>query len=352
MYLIIAILIFSLLIFVHEFGHFLTAKLFDVKVNEFSIFMGPKLLKWGKGETQYTLRLLPIGGYCAMEGEDGSSDDPRAFTAKSPWKRIIILAAGAFMNFLTGFIILVLLYVSVTGFRTLEITDFVDGCQLCGEEGFQAGDVVTQINGDNLYIFADFSMLTERAGEGEMEITVRRDGQKVTLNLDMVKQDYIVDGETQHIYGLIFGGIQEKTVGTLLRYSWNNAIDFARMVKMGLVDLITGAAGLNDMCGPGGIGSTIKETGSSAGTAGEGMMNVIYLGAFIAINLAFMNMLPIPALDGGHIFLLLVTWILEKIRRRKIDPKYESYIHAAGLVVLLGFMLVVTMNDILRIIVG
>ncbi len=110
MYLVIAILIFSFLIFIHELGHFITAKLFDVKVNEFSIFMGPRILHWGKGETEYSLRLLPIGGFCAMEGEDGSSEDPRSFTAKAPWKRAIILAAGAFMNFLTGLVILVLIY--------------------------------------------------------------------------------------------------------------------------------------------------------------------------------------------------------------------------------------------------
>ena len=353
MYLVIAILMFSFLIFIHEFGHFITAKLFGVKVNEFAIFMGPRLLHWGKGETEYSLRLLPIGGFCAMEGEDGSSDDPRSFTAKAPWKRCIILAAGAFMNFLTGFLILVVLYSSATGFRTLEITGFVEGCPLEGENGLQVGDVLEEVDGDNLYIFSDFQMLTERAGEGPMDLTVRRNGETIVLeDVDMTKRDYVVDGQTQHIYGLVLGGVEEKTIGSLLKNAWYTSIDFARMVKMGLLDLISGRAGMEDMSGPVGIVDTIQETGQSAATTSEGVMNVVYFGAFIAINLAFMNMLPIPALDGGHIFLLLVTWLIETVTRRKIDSKYEAYIHAAGLVVLLGFMVLVTFNDVARLITG
>lgn len=353
MYLIIAILIFSFLIFIHEFGHFITAKLFDVKVNEFAIFMGPRILHWGKGETEYSLRCLPIGGFCAMEGEDGSSDDPRSFTAKAPWKRAIILAAGAAMNFLTGFLLLVILYMSATGFRTLEVTDFVEGCPLQGENGLQVGDVITEIDGENLYIFSDFSMITDRAGEGKMDVEVIRNGEKLLIeDLDMTRRDYMIDGQTQHIYGLTFAGIEEKTVGSLLKNAWLTSIDFARMVKMGLMDLLTGRAGMDDMSGPVGIVDTIQETGKTAETTRDGIMNVVYFGAFIAINLSFMNMLPIPALDGGHIFFLIVTWIVESITKKKINPKYEAYIHAAGLVLLLAFMAFVTFNDIVKLFVG
>ena len=288
-----------------------------------------------------------------MEGEDGESDDPRSFTSKAPWKRIIILAAGAFMNFLTGFLILIILYSSAQGFRTMEITGFLEGCPLEGENALQVGDVVEEINGDNIYIFSDFSMLTERAGEGKMDVTVRRNGQRIVLHdLEMVKRDYDVDGETMHIYGISFAGSEEKTLFTLLKNAWLTAVDFGRMVKMGLLDLISGRAGLKDMSGPVGIVNAVQETGKSAENTSAGIMNVLYFGAFIAVNLSFMNMLPIPALDGGHIFLLLVTWILEAVTRKKIDPKYEAYIHAAGLVVLLGFMLVVTFNDIVRLVTG
>lgn len=351
MYLVIAILIFSFLIFIHELGHFVACKSFGVKVNEFSIFMGPKLLQWGKGETKYSLRLFPVGGFCAMEGEDGDSDDPRAFTQKEPWKRCIILAAGAFMNFLTGFVILVLLYVTASGFRTTEITGFVENCPLEGT--LMVGDVVEKIEGDNLYIFSDFQMLTERAGEGPMDMTVRRNGELVELHgVDMTKRDYVVDGQTQHLYGLLLGGTEEKTVGSLLKNAWYTSVDFLRMVKMGLLDLITGRAGMKDMSGPVGIVDTIQETGNNSESTLDGVLNVLYFGAFIAINLSFMNLLPLPALDGGHIFFLLVTWIIESVRKKKVDPKYEAYIHAAGLVVLLGFMALVTFNDILKLVTG
>ena len=212
--------------------------------------------------------------------------------------------------------------------------------------------MLEKIDGDNLYIFSDFLMLTERAGEGNMEVTVRRDGQRITLNLDMTKRDYTVDGKTQHIYGLILGGVAEKNAGSLLKNAWLTSIDFARMVKMGLLDLISGRAGMKDMSGPVGIVDTIQETGKNSPTRAAGVMNVVYFGAFIAINLAFMNMLPIPALDGGHIFLLLVTWIIESVTKKKIDPKYEAYIHGAGLVILLGFMLLVTFHDIVKLITG
>ena len=351
MYIVIAILMFSFLIFIHEFGHFITAKLFDVKVNEFSIFMGPRLLHWGKGETEYSLRLLPIGGYCAMEGEEGDSDDPRSFAKKAPWKRIIILAAGATMNFLTGLLLLAVIYTTAGGFRTLEITGFLDGCPLEGT--LRTGDIIEEIDGDNLYIFSDFSMLLERAGEGKMDITVRRNGERITLrDVDMVKRSYDVDGQTMQLYGISFEGVEEKSLGSVLKNAWWTSVDFGRMVKMGLLDLISGRAGLKDMSGPVGIVDAVQETGKSAENTLDGVLNVMYFCAFIAVNLAFMNMLPIPALDGGHIFLLLITWLIESVTRRKIDPKYEAYIHAAGMVLLLAFMVVVTANDIFKLFTG
>ena len=313
--------------------------------------MGPRILHWGKGETEYSLRLLPIGGFCAMEGEDGSSEDPRSFTSKAPWKRAIILAAGAFMNFLTGLAILIVIYATAGGFRTMEITGFVDGCPLEGT--LLVGDVIEKIDGDNIYIFSDFSMLTERAGEGPMDLTVRRDGKTVELQqVDMVKREYQVDGETRKIYGITFGATEEKTPLTLLKNAWYTSVDFARMVKMGLVDLLTGAVGVKDLSGPVGIVDAVQETGSSAASTMDGILNVLYFGAFIAVNLAVMNMLPIPALDGGHIFSLLVIWVIESISKKKVDPKYEAYIHAAGLVLLMGLMVFVTFNDIVKLVTG
>lgn len=233
----------------------------------------------------------------------------------------------------------------------MEVTGFVDGCPLEGT--LQVGDVIEKIDGDPVYIFSDFSMLTERAGEGKMDLTVKRDGKSVLLkDVDMVKREYQVDGETRRIYGITFGATEKKTPVTLLKNAWFTSIDFARMVKMGLMDLITGAVGVKDLSGPVGIVDAVQETGTSAASTADGILNVLYFGAFIAVNLAVMNMLPIPALDGGHIFFLLVTWAIESVTKKKINPKYEAYIHAAGLILLMGLMVFVTFNDIVKLVAG
>ena len=182
MYILIAILMFGVLIFVHELGHFLTAKALDVQVNEFSICMGPALWKKQRGETLYAIRCIPIGGYCAMEGEDEESDNPRAFTAKPWWKRTIILVAGSAMNFLTGLLVLAILYSTVAGFSTAKITGFFDGCPLQSEQGLQVDDELYKIDGRRVFIYSDVGTLLARNKTGKFDLVVKRDGQLVELN--------------------------------------------------------------------------------------------------------------------------------------------------------------------------
>ena len=347
MYILLAILIFGVLIFVHELGHFLTAKLFGVRVNEFSMCMGPAIVQKTVGETTYSLRCLPVGGYCAMEGEDGDSTDPRAFTAKPAWQRAIILVAGAGMNLLVGLLILLVLYAPAQQFVTTQIAGFFDGCPLEGPDGLQAGDVIVSVDGERVYLNSDLTMLLERGSDTVYDIVVRRDGKRVKLkDFRMEKQTYVLDGQETLKYGLNFAITDNSPLQTL-KYTWNSACNFARLVRLGLTDLFTGAVGLKDMSGPVGIVQVINETGSSASSASEGVADVFYLGAFLAVNLALMNLLPFPALDGGRVFFLIVTALLETILRRKIDPKYEGYIHAAGMVVLLGLIAVITCKDII-----
>ena len=206
MYILIAILMFGVLIFVHELGHFLTAKALDVQVNEFSICMGPALWKKQRGETLYAVRCIPIGGYCAMEGEDEESDNPRAFTAKPWWKRTIILVAGSAMNFLTGLLVLAILYSSVAGFSTAKITGFFDGCPLQSEQGLQVDDELYKIDGRRVFIYSDVGTLLARNKTGKFDLVVKRDGQLVELNdFEMMPQLYTVDGVEQYKYGLYFG---------------------------------------------------------------------------------------------------------------------------------------------------
>ena len=346
LYIILAVLIFGVLIMVHELGHFITAKLFGVRVNEFSICMGPAIVQKTVGETTYTLRCLPVGGYCAMEGEDEASDDPRAFTSAKPWKRTIILIAGSAMNFLAGLLVLVVMYSAVAGFTTSKITDFYPECPLQSEEGLRVGDEFYRIDGRRVYLYSDIGMLLSRNKTGVFDLELKRDGEIVKLeDFPMQKQTYTENGETVRRYGLYFG-YEDKTVGAVLKNAWYSSLDFARMVWMSLSDLIKGLVSIEDMSGPVGIVSVIAETGASSETAGAAALNIAYLGAFIAINLAVMNMLPIPALDGGRVFFLAITAILEKILKKKINPKYEGYIHAAGMVLLLLLIALITLKDI------
>lgn len=352
MYIILALLLFGFLIFIHEFGHFITAKLLGVQVNEFSINMGPALFQRQHGETLYSIRLIPIGGYCAMEGEDAESDNPRAFTSKAWWRRAIILVAGAFMNFLTGLVLVGILLATGSG-TILEATiaELEDGSSLAAG-GLQVGDTFYSIDGERVYVGSDWSMLVERGDDTTYDVVVIRDGEKVRFpELVMETAYFDTDGEQQLRYGVTLT-LVEKTPLRVLRETWYSAIDFARMVKLGLLDLLTGDAGLDDLSGPVGIVSVISETGTSSSSVIAGIRNVLYLGAFLAVNLAYMNLLPIPALDGGRVFFLVVTAVVEKITRKKIDPKYEGYIHAAGMVVLLAFMAFVTFHDIMNLFTG
>ena len=346
MYILIAILMFGFLIFIHELGHFLSAKALDVQVNEFAICMGPVLWQKKKGDTTYSLRAIPIGGFCAMEGEDEESDNPRAFPQKSWWRRLIILAAGSFMNYLAGFLVLVLLYSGASAYAAPVISGFYEGCPLESAEGLQEGDELYKIDGRRVYLYSDVSLFLSRSKTGVYDVVVKRDGQLVELSgFEMKPRLYDVNGTQEYKYGLYFGS-EPGGFGACLKYSWYTSLDFARMVWMSLEDLVSGLVSVDDMSGPVGIVSTISEVGNQAETVSAGLQNVFYLGAFIAINLAVMNMLPLPALDGGRIFLLLVNSLFTVITKKKIPAKYEAYVHAAGMFLLLGFMAFVTFKDI------
>lgn len=347
MYIIIAILIFGVLIATHELGHFTAAKLCGVRVTEFAIGMGPALFKKQGKETLYALRAFPIGGYCAME-EDEQSEDPRAFTNQLWWKRFIILIAGAAMNFITGFIILLFIVPNSAAFLTPTITGFFDNCPYEGEQGLMANDEFYEIDGQRVYFSSNIGFLLGRGNDDVYDITVIRDGEKLELkDYKLAPVEYEIDGEKTTKYGLYFG-VKEEGFAASLRYTWNASKDFVRMVWMGLSDLVTGAVGLKELSGPVGIVELISDVGESAETTTAAAYSISYLAAFIAINLAVMNMLPIPALDGGRVLFLLIASAFEGIWKKKLNPKYEGYIHAAGLVLLLGLMAVVMVNDIYK----
>lgn len=350
MYILFAILIFGFLILIHELGHFTTAKLFGVQVNEFSMFMGPAIFKKKVGETQYSIRCIPFGGFCAMEGEDGDSDNPRAFSAAKWWKRLIILCAGAFMNFVAGILIMII----VCGSRGSQVAvpvieSFAPDCPLESAQGLQVGDEIYEIDGERIYTYGNVGFFLSMNDSGAYDLTVIRDGEKVHLqDFPMEMKEYTEDGQTLLRYGMNFS-LADNTVGKVLSDSWYSSIDFARMVRYSLQMLVRGQAGLKDMSGPVGIISIISDTGKSAPSTRAGVLNVLYLAAFIAVNLAVMNMLPLPALDGGRVFCLLITTVIEAVTKKKVNPKYEGYIHGVGLVILLAFSALITFKDVFQI---
>lgn len=349
-YILLAVLIFGFLIAIHEFGHFITAKLCGVRVNEFSINMGPRLFGWKRGETEYSFRLLPIGGFCAMEGEDEVTGDPRAFTAAKWWKRLIILCAGSFMNLLTGFVVVIILFSSVYAMQTTKITGMEPGSALA-EQGVLVGDEIYSINGRRTYMRNDFDLLDGRFDPTDVELVLVRNGEKLTFeHFRMEKREFADDkGKTSLRYGITLGSFAEKNFVNVTRFAAYECVDFARMVWYGLSDLFTGRAGLKEMGGVVGVVDFMVQTGENASTVSRGIQNVLYLGAFIAVNLAVMNMLPIPALDGGRVLFLLINTVFTAVTGRKINPKYEGWIHGASMILLFGLMGVLMVKDVLTI---
>ena len=342
---ILAILLFGILIVGHEAGHFMVAKACGIKVNEFAVGMGPAIWKKKKGETLYSIRCLPIGGYCAMEGEDEETPDPRAFTSQPAWKRFLVLVAGAAMNMLMGFLIVLILFSGEKSFVSSTVTELVDGFQY-SENGLQEGDTILTIDGHRIYTSSDFSMFMSRSTDGKVDMVVRRDGKRVILKDYGLQPAEYADG---YRYGLTFE-LVEANFWQVIRFSWNETMNFIRLVWISLGDLLRGAVGLKDMAGVVGVVDVIGQVGAQSGTVSNALWNIFYVGALVAVNLAVMNLLPIPALDGGRIFFLVITFLIEKLFHKKLNPKYEGYVHAAGMVLLLALMVVITFNDVLRIV--
>ena len=343
-----AILLFSFLILVHELGHFAAAKYFGVQVNEFSIFMGPAIWQKQVGETLYAIRCIPIGGYCAMEGEDGGSDNPRAFDKARWWKRLIILVAGSAMNFLIGVVLMVIVYLPTQTVAMPIIESFEPYATVDGETGLQPGDKILEVDGENIYVYSDFSMILG-LNEGDVhDLVVERKGQKIVLeDFHMERHEVIQeDGTTRMMFGMNFS-TQELDFAGKLRYSWAQCLDTVRIVRLSLQMLLTGQAGIADMTGPVGIVKEMSTVASESDGFVDALLNLLYFGAFIAINLAVMNLLPFPALDGGRIVGVILISAVEAVTKKKIDPKYEGYLHGAGMLLLLGLMAVIMLKDII-----
>ena len=349
-YILAAILIFGVLIAVHELGHFLAAKACGVLVHEFAIGMGPAIWKKTKGETTYALRVLPIGGFCAMEGEEEDSDNPRALNNQGFFQKLLIYAAGSVMNFITGLLIVVILFSGAQAFYTAEITEIAEGSSMAQSGGLQVGDLILSVDGERVYNQGNVSMLLALNTDGTYDFVVRRNGEKVSIRDLSLERKEFPDGKggTYVGFGFTMGGIEKANGFTRLRYSWNSTMDFVRMVRLSLEMMLTGQAGISDLSGPVGIVNTITEVGQQSETVRDAIDNIAYLAALIAVNLSVMNLLPLPALDGGKIFFLVINQVSLLLFKKQIPAKFENYIHVAGFILLLLLMAVVMFQDVWR----
>lgn len=335
----ISIFMFGILIFIHEFGHFITAKLCNIKVNEFAIGMGPTLLKKQKGETKYALRAFPIGGFVSMEGEDEESTDNRAFNNKSIPKRFLVLIAGAAMNILLGIIITFIIVCMQSRLATTEIAYFEENA-LTHQTGLEVGDTILKVDNANILSANDLIYSIMMDEDGVVNMLVRRNGEKVLLE----NVSFQVEPSEEHegINNIIFDFKvvgAEKTVGTVLKSTAIESISTAKTIWRSLIDILRGRISVNELSGPIGVATTIN----TAINQGAWLSSVLSIVAFISINLGIFNLLPFPALDGGRIVFLLI----EAIRRKPIDRKYEGYVNFIGFALLMILMVFVLFKDII-----
>lgn len=349
MSILVAILVFGVVIFIHELGHFLVARACNVKINEFAMGMGPRILKIQKGETVYSLRLFPIGGFVSMEGEDEESNHARSLSRKPVIQRIAISAAGAIMNFILGFIAVVILINLKTGNSeprvfTSKVAGFTENSQ-SQQSGLQINDEILKINGKAVLSDIDMTYLLQTDSDGVYTFQVMRNGNKITIENVTLSSRVFPDGTKGYIIDFrIFG--EEMNFLNATSYAIKKTVSFGRMVWMSLGDIISGNFKLNQLSGPVGIVSAIDsviETDQGKPFS-EILYSLLVLIIMITVNLGIFNLLPIPALDGGRIVFL----IIEAIRGKPINPEKEGLVHFISFVVLILLLILVTFNDIIK----
>ncbi len=337
---ILAILIFSFIIIFHELGHFLFAKKCGVKVNEFTLGLGPTILSWGKGETKYCLKALPFGGSCVMEGEDEESDSDRAFNNKSLWERFQIVVAGPLFNFILAFILSVV-YIGAVGVNLPTITDVIPG-YAAEEAGMQAGDTILSIDGYKVHFYNEVSIYTFLHDDKEsFDVVYLRDGKKYNAT--------IVPKYSEESQRKLLGITKEADYHKLsplgvLEYSAYEIKYQIYVTLSSLRMLFTGQVSMNEVSGPVGVVSTISSVYDQSASSGVFyiFVNLTSIAILLSANLGVMNLLPFPALDGGRILLI----IIEAIRGKKMNPEIENSINLVGFGLLMLLMIVVMYSDI------
>lgn len=339
MSIVIAILLFGFMIFFHELGHFATAKWAGVKVNEFAIGMGPKIISKTIGETEYALRLLPIGGFVAMEGEDEESEDERRFMACPVWKRIIITAAGGIMNLILGLAVILILTSGQELLGTTTIAAFLENSSSANY--LKVDDTILAVNGEKANCDYDIVYSLIRDTDGVVSMDVLRGGEE--LHIDEVVFDMQdVNGTKSIILDFSIYG-EEATFTSVISYSFKWTWSLVKLVWYSLGDIISGEFGISQLSGPIGVTETISEAVSTTN-----YKSILLILAVVTVNLGVFNLMPLPALDGGRIFFMLI----EIVRGKPINQKVEGIIHTVGMGLLMLLMVVVAYNDIVRLVTG
>ncbi|MBR0366098.1 MAG: site-2 protease family protein [Clostridia bacterium] len=377
---IVTILMFLVMVSLHEFGHFITAKLMDFKILEYSIGFGPAILKSKKTEIQYSLRAIPFGGYCKFEGEDSESDDPRAFSNRPVWQRIIVVAAGGVFNILLGFILFLVIVPFTSPIRTNVIESVVPGSYI-EEAGILPGDKVVGIDGKKVNFYDDITLYRDefKAG-GEYELVIKRDGKKMEFTFipseivteysytdkgievtseingkpeesefydyndkNVIKDEARID-TTETVTRLIIGFVPKTEPVTFFNIwgeAWNETRFVVKLVYNSLWQMVTGRIGVEEMSGPVGVVSEVNTVVHS----GKGSwLNLLMLTALLTINLGVFNLLPIPALDGGRLLFMLI----ELVTRRRIPPEKEGVVHTIGFALLIALIIFISYHDIVK----
>jgi regulator of sigma E protease len=357
----VAVLYFGFLILSHEIGHFSAARAFRVKVSEFSMGMGPRLLKFKPkgGETLYSLKAIPFGGSCLMDEDEEGGGDPNAFNSQKAWKRFCILFAGALVNLVCGVVIMGVIVGLAPEVGTAQVNNFVEQSTSC-EYGLEVGDRVVKIGGRRVFSFIDLGMLLSRAKDGKTDLVVKRDGKTVKLP-GVVFPQREVDGRVvaKRDFGVVYYSRNMKDENAAggtnfamrLQDTLGESVSSVRMIWLSLLDMVTGKFSLREISGPIGVVSILTDSAQEAqqgaaskdkSRAMEALLSLLSLFALISINIGVMNLLPLPALDGGR---LAFTGI-EMIFRKPVPKKLEGWVHAAGFFLLMAFMVVISFSDI------
>lgn len=327
------------LIIIHEFGHFIAAKLLGVRVNEFAVGFGPKLFSKQGRETKYSVNLIPLGGYCAMEGEDEASGDDRAFCNKKPWRRFVIVAMGAIFNLILGFIIVAIILAPTKTFTTKTIAGFYEN-SVSEQSGLKVGDEILSVDGRHIFTTYDLSYAFTNVKDGKIDMTVKRDGKKTELS-DVKFNTQTENGMSYLTVDFYVVG-QKKTVKNFISQTFSTCASYCAVVWRSLIDLLSGKYGISAVSGPVGVTAVIGNA------AKQNLDMLLPIMALITINLGLFNLLPLPALDGGRLLFILI----EMIFRKPVPQKYEAFVHAAGFIIIIGFMLLITAKDIWMLIKG